>query len=109
MMATWQLADVGNVALILGLVLATYTIGAALFGVYKKRPEFIASAKNGIYVLAGLTTLAVGILEYALITGEFRLEYVADHVNLAQPLLYTISALWGGQEGSLLFWVWILS
>ena len=80
-----------------------------VFGAYKKRPEFIASAKNGIYVLAGLTTLAVGILEFALITGEFRLEYVADHVNLAQPLLYTISTLWGGQEGSLLFWVWLLS
>ncbi|MGB8647539.1 MAG: heme lyase CcmF/NrfE family subunit [Anaerolineae bacterium] len=109
MMATWQFADVGFVALILGLVIAVYTMGAALFGTLKKRPEFLASARNGIFVLAGLTTLAVGILEFALITGEFRLEYVANHVSRAQPLLYTISALWGGQEGSLLFWVWLLS
>jgi cytochrome c-type biogenesis protein CcmF len=109
MMATWQFADVGNIALILSLLIALYTIGAAVYGAVKKRPAFLASAKNGVYVVAGLTTLAVAILEYALITHEFRLEYVADHVSSAQPLLYNISALWGGQEGSLLFWVWILS
>ncbi len=109
MMATWQFADVGNIALILGLVIAVYTMGAAVFGALRKRPEFVASATNGIYVLAALSTLAVLILEWALVTNEFRLEYVAQHANLTQPLLYTISALWGGQEGSLLFWVWLLS
>jgi cytochrome c-type biogenesis protein CcmF len=56
-----------------------------------------------------LLTLAVGILEWALITHQFRIEYVAIQTTRAQPVLYNISALWGGQEGSLLFWAWLLS
>ncbi len=109
MMATWQLADVGNIAIILSLVIAAYTMIAALYGVRAKKPEVLASAKNGIYVVAGLTTLAVAIVELALVTHEFRFEYVANHVSSDQPLLYNISALWGGQEGSLLFWAWLLA
>ncbi len=109
MMATWQLADVGNVAIILSLVIALYTMVAAIYGTRANKPEVLASAKNGIYVIAGLTTLAVAIVETALVTNDFRFEYVADHVSRGQPLLYSISALWGGQEGSLLFWVWLLA
>jgi cytochrome c-type biogenesis protein CcmF len=109
MMATWQLADVGNVAIMLGLVIAIYTIGAAIYGARAKRWQVLASAKNGIYVIAGLTTIAVAILEWALISKEFRFAYVAGQVSSDQPLLYNISALWGGQEGSLLFWAWILA
>lgn len=109
MMATWQLADVGKIAIIVGLVIAVYTIGAAIYGARTRNWPALASARNGIFVIAGLTTVAVGILVWALITKEFRLQYVAEHVSSDQPLLYNISALWGGQEGSLLFWVWILA
>lgn len=108
-MANSQIADVGNLALVLGLAVSVYVIFAAVFSQLKGRVEFYTSAKHGIYVIAALTTLAVAILEWALITHQFRFEYVANHVSSDQPLLYTISALWGGQEGSLLFWVWLLS
>lgn len=108
-MAIPQIAEVGNLALVLALAVSIYVIFAAVFSQLKRRGEFFASAKHGIYVIAGLTTLAVLILEWALLTHQFRFEYVANHVSTDQPLLYTISALWGGQEGSLLFWVWLLS
>lgn len=104
-----QLADVGKLALALSLIVSIYVIGAAIYGQLKRRVPFLASARNGMYVIAGLTTLAVAILEWALITQQFQLDYVANHVSREQPLLYTISALWGGQEGSLLFWVWLLA
>ncbi len=108
-MAIPQIAEVGKLALVLALAVAVYVVIAAVFSQLKRRGEFFASAKHGIYVIAGLTTLAVAILEWALITHQFRFEYVANHVSSDQPLLYTISALWGGQEGSLLFWVWLLA
>jgi cytochrome c-type biogenesis protein CcmF len=104
-----QIADVGNLALALGLAVSLYVVLAAIFSQLKHRPEFFASAKHGVYVVTGLSTLAVAILEWALLTHQFRFEYVANHVSSDQPTLYTISALWGGQEGSLLFWVWLLS
>ncbi|MBI4671223.1 MAG: heme lyase CcmF/NrfE family subunit [Chloroflexi bacterium] len=104
-----QIAEVGNLALALGLAVSVYVVFAAVFSQLKRRGEFFASARYGIYVITGLTTLAVAILEWALLTHQFRFEYVANHVSSDQPLLYTISALWGGQEGSLLFWVWLLA
>ncbi len=108
-MALSQIAEIGNLTLVLGLVVSLYLIFAAIFSQRKQRPEFLVSVKHGVWVIAGLTTLAVFILEWALLTHQFRFEYVASHVSRDQPVLYTVSALWGGQEGSLLFWVWLLS
>ena len=42
-------------------------------------------------------------------TSDFRFAYVAAHSNRAMPVLYKFAAWWGGQEGSLLFWSWLLS
>ncbi len=42
-------------------------------------------------------------------TGDFRFAYVAEHSNRTMPMLYKFAAWWGGQEGSLLFWSWLLS
>ncbi|MCC7162984.1 MAG: heme lyase CcmF/NrfE family subunit [Anaerolineae bacterium] len=108
-MANPQIAEVGNLALVLGLAASVYVVFAAVFSQIKRRNEFFLSARNGVWLIAGLATLAVVILEWALITHQFRFEYVASHVSRDQPLFYTITALWGGQQGSLLFWVWLLS
>lgn len=48
-------------------------------------------------------------LIHALLTSDFRLSYVAAHSNRAMPDLYKFAAWWGGQEGSLLLWSWVLS
>jgi cytochrome c-type biogenesis protein CcmF len=57
----------------------------------------------------GLVTLAVASLEYFFFTDNFTMAYVAEHSNHALPLFYKFAALWSGQEGSLLFWSWLLS
>ncbi|HEX7588155.1 MAG TPA: heme lyase CcmF/NrfE family subunit [Anaerolineae bacterium] len=108
-MTDFAMADLGYASLFLGLILSLYAAGAAFIAARRRLPQVFASAKNAMFVVAALTTLAVGILEWALITHQFRIEYVAVETNLAQPLLYDISALWGGQEGSLLFWSWLLA
>ena len=108
-MADFAMADLGYASLLLSLILSLYAAGAAVYAARRNRPQAFASAKNAIFVTAALTTLAVGILEWALITHQFRIEYVAIQTSLAQPLLYNVSALWGGQEGSLLFWAWLLA
>jgi len=108
-MAPIQLADVGILTIYLSLAVSIYIIAAMLCSLRANRGQFFASARNGIYLIAGLTTVAVLLLEYALITHQYRLEYVASHVSADQPLFYTLSALWGGQEGSLLFWAWLLA
>ena len=108
-MADFALADLGYASLLLGLILALYAAGASIYAARRNRLEVFASARNAMFATAALTTLAVGVLEWALITHQFRIEYVALQTNRAQPLLYNVSALWGGQEGSLLFWAWLLA
>ncbi|MBI5035125.1 MAG: heme lyase CcmF/NrfE family subunit [Chloroflexi bacterium] len=103
------MADLGYASLLLSFFLALYAAGAAFVAARRNHLALFASARNAIFVIAGLTTLAVGVLEWALITHQFRFEYVALQTNRAQPLLYNVSALWGGQEGSLLFWAWLLA
>ncbi len=108
-MADFAMADLGYASLLLSLILSLYAAGAAFFAARRNRLALFASARHAIFVVAALTTLAVGVLEWALITHQFRFEYVALETSRAQPLLYNVSALWGGQEGSLLFWAWLLA
>ena len=103
------MANLGYAALFLSLIFSLYAAGAALYAARRNRSDVFISARNAIFVVAALTTLATGILVWALVTHQFRIEYVARQTSRAQPLLYNISALWGGQEGSLLFWAWILA
>ena len=56
-----------------------------------------------------LISFACFALFSALINDDFSLKYVAEHSNLTLPLFYKISAFWGGHEGSLLLWLWILN
>lgn len=103
------LADVGTAALLLALLLSIYAAGASFIGARRARANWIASSKNTTFVVFGLVSLAVAIMEYFLLTGQFQVEYVAHYTALKQPFIYNLSALWGGQEGSLLFWGWVLA
>jgi cytochrome c-type biogenesis protein CcmF len=55
-----------------------------------------------------LLSIASAGLTYAFVTRDFNVEYVAAYSSRDLPIFYTISAFWGGQKGSLLFWAWIL-
>ena len=56
-----------------------------------------------------LLTVAASVLVYGLLTSDFRIVYVAAHSNRSMPVLYKFAAWWGGQEGSLLLWSWLLA
>src|SRR5205814_10511112 len=75
----------------------------------KHKPVLVVSVERAVYSVWALMMVAVGILVYSLMTGDFRFSYVAEHSNRAMPTLYKFAAWWGGQEGSLLFWSFLLS
>jgi cytochrome c-type biogenesis protein CcmF len=103
------MANVGYVALLLALILGLYATVAALVGARRRVPELILSARNAALTVTGLLTLAVIVLEYLLIRGDFRTLYVAEVSNQAMPVFFKMTALWGSQAGSLLFWSWLMS
>ena len=99
----------GAFAVLLSFCLAIYAFLASLLGALKKKPFLIASGRRAVYGVFVLLTTAAGILVYALMTSDFRFAYVAARSNQAMPGLYKFAAWWGGQEGSLLLWSWLLS
>jgi len=101
--------DLGYLALLLALVISIYTALAAFLSRRFDYPQLLASAKNGVYSVGGLLTIATLALVYALVTHDFQVEYVASYTSLDLPLFYAFSAFWAGQAGSLLLWAWLLA
>ncbi|HTX35888.1 MAG TPA: heme lyase CcmF/NrfE family subunit [Bryobacteraceae bacterium] len=101
--------NLGSLAILLALCLAFYAAVASVVGRVKAKPFLVISGSRAVYSVWALITLASAILVHALLTGDFRFAYVAEHSNRAMPTLYKFAAWWGGQEGSLLFWSWLLA
>jgi len=101
--------EFGNTALLLAFAVSLYGFVAPLVGVRTGREELIRSGENAVTVNFLLLTLATAALLYALLTRDFRNAYVASYTSRDLSFWYTVSALWAGQAGSLLFWAWILS
>jgi cytochrome c-type biogenesis protein CcmF len=99
----------GSFALILAFLAAVYAFAGGIAGIVARRPLLVKSARNAGMAIFALVTLAVASLEYYFFTDNFSLAYVASHSNRALPPFYKFAALWAGQEGSLLFWSWVLS
>jgi cytochrome c-type biogenesis protein CcmF len=101
--------NLGALAILLAFCFASYALVGSLLGKWANRPFLVHSAQRAVYTVWGLITVAAGILLYAIIKGDFRLAYVWATSNKAMPVQYKFAAWWGGQEGSLLFWSWLLA
>ncbi len=101
--------NIGSLAILLAFCFALYAIAGSVAGKLKQRPFLVLSAQRAVYVVWFLVTVAAGIMVHAFVTDDFSFAYVASHSNRSMPTQYKVSALWGGQEGSLLFWSWLLS
>jgi len=93
----------------LAFVLAVYALLASVVGIRRQKERLQYSAYRAVVAVGALVTIATGILLYSLMTNDFRFAAVAGHSNRALPWFYKLTALWSGQEGSLLFWSWLLS
>jgi cytochrome c-type biogenesis protein CcmF len=101
--------NLGSLAILLAFCVAMYAVVASVLGGVRHKPFLVVSGQRAVYSVWVLITVASGILVYSLMTGDFRFAYVAEHSNRSMPILYKFAAWWGGQEGSLLFWSWLLS
>jgi cytochrome c-type biogenesis protein CcmF len=101
--------NIGALAILLAFCLAIYAVIGSVIGKLRKSPFLVVSAERAVYSVWFLLSIASGLLIYALLTGDFRLGYVAAHSDQSMSKLYKFTAWWGGQEGSLLLWSWMLS
>jgi cytochrome c-type biogenesis protein CcmF len=103
------MADLGQLLLLAALGFAVYSVVASLFGVQRRLPELVQSGRSAAWGAIILSVTTFGILEYLLVVQDFSTYYVYKQTAIGQPIFYTITGIWGGQEGSLLWWLCLLA
>ena len=101
--------ELGRAALVVCFGLSVYAVVAGFSGAYTRSRRLSRSAQNAL-VAAFLCTLAASlVLVVALARSDFSFTYVAQHTSRELPTAYKLASFWGGQEGSLLFWLLVLT
>jgi cytochrome c-type biogenesis protein CcmF len=101
--------ELGRAALALALGLALYALLGGGLGAYTGRRRLVESARNALFASFGASVVAAIVLLNAFRTRDFTFSYVAEHSSRALPFPYVYTAFWGGQAGSLLLWLCVLT
>jgi len=104
-----RVAEVGYWALLLTLIVSAYTAVVLILGARWDQAVMVESARNGVFAAVALATIASGALMYLLVTRDFGIRYVYEHVSTYLATPYTVSAFWAGQAGSLMVWMWLVT
>ncbi len=102
-------ASLGVLALALGATSAFLGIAVLAWGLYRHDERALRLGRRYAFIILGASVMAVGAMEWALISHDFSLRYVAENNARATPLLFTITGLWAALEGSILLWGLILA
>ena len=104
-----MISTLGRFTLALALGIAIYGAIVSILGARRRKPALIESGRGAVFAVFGLATFAVLLMEAALVGRDFSIQYVARNGSLGTPLFYTVIAMWGALEGSILLWIWILA
>ena len=102
------LSDIGLYSLRFALVFAVLGTGCGIYAGVRRQGAWTQVAERAVWIVLAFSSLAMFSLFYALATNDFSIAYVAAHSARTMTLPYRLAALWGGQAGSLLLWLWIL-
>ncbi|MDI6799647.1 MAG: cytochrome c-type biogenesis CcmF C-terminal domain-containing protein [Actinomycetota bacterium] len=98
------MAQLGRISILISLLSSATAAAALLYGLKMRHAKSVRGGHLALLVTLFFTALASLALLIAFLTRDFSLTYVYNHSNRSLSPLFTISAFWGGQEGSLLFW-----
>src|ERR671910_634388 len=103
------MASLGSLLLLLAFVTAAYAVAAGVAGARRRNSRLIESGIAAFYTIAAVMTVASGVIVYAFVAGDYSIKYVQRYSDSVQPLFYKITSYWGGLDGSVMFWVFLLS
>jgi cytochrome c-type biogenesis protein CcmF len=101
--------DPGQFALIIALGIAVVQVLIPLWGAHQQHQPMMAVAWPAAMAQCLMLALALFFLGDAFVRSDFSVSYVAQHSNTMLPTMYKVAAIWGGHEGSILLWVFLLS
>jgi cytochrome c-type biogenesis protein CcmF len=103
------MASLGSALLLATFVVCSYAAAISVVGARRRSRRLIESGVGAFYLICALMTAASAVILNAFLTGDFSIKYVAHYSDSVQPLFYKITSYWGGLDGSIMFWVFLLS
>src|SRR3989449_6586214 len=103
------MASLGSFLLLACFVICSYAAVISVIGARRGSRPLIESGIGAFYLVAALMTCASAVMINAFLTDDFSIKYVAHYSDSVQPLFYKITSYWGGLDGSIMFWVFLLS
>ena len=103
------MATLGSFTLLAAFVACAYAIAASVAGARRRSSRLIQSGVGAFYLVTALMTLASSIIIHAFVSQNYSIRYVDRYSDSAQPLFYKLTSYWGGLDGSIMFWVFLLS
>jgi cytochrome c-type biogenesis protein CcmF len=102
-------AEFGYGILVVTFLVALYSVGAAIYGATNKSASTVESARRAMMLTFPLITIAAISLIYLLVNNHYEVKFVYEVTSRSMPAYLKVTAWWGGQAGSLLFWSFLLS
>ena len=104
-----MIPEIGLFSLILALLVALAQTTLPLIGAATGWQAGMRVARPAAVGQFALTTLAFGCLAWSFVHNDFSVLYVAGNSHADLPAAYRFAAVWGGHEGSLLLWLYLLT
>jgi cytochrome c-type biogenesis protein CcmF len=103
------MAGLGYYLLLTAFVVCAYAVAASVAGARRRSQRLIESGVGAFYLVAAIMSVASSVIVYAFVAGDYSIKYVQRYSDSVQPLFYKITSYWGGLDGSIMFWVFLLS
>jgi len=103
------MATVGTYTILAAFIFCAYAVAATVAGARRRSTRLIESGIGASYVVTALMTFASAIMVRAFVTRDYSIRYVDRYSDSVQPLFYKLTSYWGGLDGSIMFWVFLLS
>jgi len=104
-----MIPNLGFGALAITFIVTLVGIVFSIYGLRKNKPDWVDSARNAMLLTFPLLTVTVVSIIYLLVTNHYEFNYVASVTSRTMPTYLKVTALWGAQAGSLVFWSWLMS
>ena len=102
-----MIIEIGHFSVVIALVLSAFGIASSILALKTRSVDWVRAGRMSLTLIFILLSIGMASLIYSFLIRDFSVHYVATTSNSQLPLFYTIAAVWGGHEGSLLLWVFI--
>src|SRR5215216_2732218 len=103
------MASLGYYLLLAAFVTCAYAASICVAGAWRRSRRLIDSGLGAFHLTSAIMAVASAVIVYAFVAGDYTIKYVDHYSDSVQPLFYKLTSYWGGLDGSIMFWVFMLA